>query len=407
MAIYARILQETPIRLWGLSARERFERMFSKAGISTLQEGVSPVAGQDSVLILRGDFLFDQRLLENMAVEAGIILEINTAEGPRPVAAHVTAEMADLMEAVLNDDARHDYPAGLRRETPATLVPVYLKTLKKFDPPYLIKISEQNRRKLEKRLFSGSYKGVTDLVTKWLWPIPAQWATGICARYGIVPNHVTSLSLILSILALVQFYYGFYAWGLMSAWLMTFLDTVDGKLARVTINYSTFGNIFDHAIDLVFPPLWYLAWGMSLQMEQSAIPGVSMSLVLWLIMVGYIAGRLVEFVFKQFLESSGIFCWQLIDSCFRLITGRRNPNLLLLTFSLFFGRPDLGLLAVCLWTVLSSLFLIVRLFTGIRARLTSGPLRSWFLDVDPVNDRLSMCQRWFYRRPDVDAGGNG
>ena len=32
---------------------------------------------------------------------------------------------------------------------------------------------------------------------------------------------------------------------------MTFLDTVDGKLARCTIASSKLGNIFDHGIDLV------------------------------------------------------------------------------------------------------------------------------------------------------------
>jgi phosphatidylglycerophosphate synthase len=228
--------------------------------------------------------------------------------------------------------------------------------------------------------------------------VPARWVTGFCTRHGIVPNQVTSLSLVLSILAGLLFYEGYYALGLIAAWLMTFLDTVDGKLARVTLNYSAFGNIFDHAIDLIFPPIWYLAWGVSLQ----NLPWISMPVALWLILGGYIAGRLVEVIFKQCLESSGIFCWQPVDSCFRLITGRRNPNLVLLTISLFFGRPDLGFLAVCLWTVLSSLFLALRLIKGIQARLKSGPLRSWFLDVDPLDDTLTVCQRWFCRRPKVE-----
>jgi len=108
---------------------------------------------------------------------------------------------------------------------------------------------------------------------------------------------------------------------------------------------------------------------------------------------------LVEVIFKQFLESSGIFCWQPVDSCFRLITGRRNPNLILLTASLFIGRPDIGLLAVCLWTVLSSIFLVARLVMGIHARVTSGPLRSWFIDLDPTDESLTMYKRWFCRRP--------
>ncbi len=394
MPVCVRILQENPLRLWELTSRERLERMLTKAGVSCEQRDNSPVAGEDSVLLLRGDFLYDQRIVKNMVDSVGVVLEIDTSQGAKPVAAHVSAELADQMETILSDDDCHDYPQGLRQETPETLVDAYLMELRKFDVPYILPITENNRRSLEKRLFDGSYKGVTDLVTKWLWPTPARWATGICTRYGIVPNQVTSLSLILSALAVFMFYQGFYATGLAMAWFMTFLDTVDGKLARVTLNYSAFGNIFDHAIDLIFPPIWYVVWAMSLQ----SIPGMSTEVAIWMVMAGYIAGRLVELVFKQFIESSGIFCWQPIDSCFRLITGRRNPNLVLLTVSLFFGRPDIGLLAVCLWTALSSVFLVARLAMGIQARMTSGPLRSWFLDVDPADETLTFTQRWFCRR---------
>jgi phosphatidylglycerophosphate synthase len=406
MAIFTRIFQESPIRLWGLSSRERLDRMLKKAGVTIQHENDRPVAEKDSVLLLRGDYLFDQRILLNLLSAPGVIIEVETASGSRPVAAHVAPELADQVEAIICQDGGSDYPTGLRCETPETLASSYLKDLRKFDAPYLLPISKKNSRKLEKRLFAGSYKGVTDLVTKWLWPVPAQWVTRLCARYNIFPNHVTSLSLLLSILAVFQFYYGAYAWGLFSAWLMTFLDTVDGKLARVTINYSPFGNIFDHAIDLVFPPIWYFAWGMSFQLLQPEIWGIPIDMVIWLIIGGYVAGRLVELLFKQFLESSGIFCWQVIDSCFRLITGRRNPNLVLLTVSLFFGRPDLGLLAVSLWTVLSSVFLVARLFMGVQTRIKSGPLRSWFLDVDPENDQLSFFQRLFCRRPDVATQGH-
>jgi phosphatidylglycerophosphate synthase len=392
------IIHDSPIRLWGLSSRERLERMFKKAGLPGIQE--EPLsADEDTVLILRGDYLYDQRIIQNLLDKNSVVLEINTAEGPLPVAAHVSPELAERMRKLLSEGGPCDYPEGLQLETPDTLVTAYMKSLLKFEPPFLLRITEKNRRSLEKRLFDGSYKGVTDLVTKWLWPMPARWATRICARYGIVPNHVTSLSLVLSVFAGGLFYFGYYASGLVAAWFMTFLDTVDGKLARVTLNYSTFGNIFDHAIDLIFPPIWYLAWGMSL----ATLPGVSHAVAFWAVMAGYIAGRMIELIFSLGLESSGIFCWQPIDSCFRLITGRRNPNLVILTASLCFARPDLGFLTVCLWTVLSSLFLIARLGMGLYTRITSGPLRSWFLDIDPSNDSLSFYQRWFCRRPDAKS----
>ena len=117
---------------------------------------------------------------------------------------------------------------------------------------------------MEKLLFSWSYKGVTDLVTKFVWPKPARHVVRFCARIGASPNMITTLGLILVIAACWLFERQYYFEGLLAGWIMTFLDTVDGKLARVTIQSSRFGHLFDHLIDLFHPPFWYIYWGMSL-----------------------------------------------------------------------------------------------------------------------------------------------
>ena len=71
---------------------------------------------------------------------------------------------------------------------------------------------------------------------------------------------VTSTSLVLALLTIVCFARGSFVLGLGLAWIMTFLDTVDGKLARVTLTSSKWGNVFDHGTDLVHPPFWWFAW---------------------------------------------------------------------------------------------------------------------------------------------------
>ena len=43
-----------------------------------------------------------------------------------------------------------------------------------------------------------------------------------------------------------------------------------------------------------------------------------------------------------------IHVWRPIDSKFRLITARRNPNMVILVGALLFGRPDVGLELVAL-----------------------------------------------------------
>jgi hypothetical protein len=68
--------------------------------------------------------------------------------------------------------------------------------------------------------------------------------------------------------------------------------------------------------------------------------------------------------------------WTRFDSLFRLITARRNPNLIILTVATLAGRPDLGIVAVAVWTLVSMLVHTVRLVQAARQR-RHGPLHSW------------------------------
>jgi phosphatidylglycerophosphate synthase len=175
---------------------------------------------------------------------------------------------------------------------------------------------------------------------------------------------------------------------------MTFLDTVDGKLARVTVTSSRVGHVLDHGVDVVHPPLWYIAWGLGLATFDPGVPGLTVAITLAVIVVGYVLGRLVEGAFHLIAPFS-IFLWRRLDSYSRLITARRNPNLIWLTVSALAGRPDLGLVAVAAWTALSTLVLLARLAMALLERRTSGPLRSWLIDANQDPPARSLATRIF------------
>ena len=95
-----------------------------------------------------------------------------------------------------------------------------------------------------------------------------------------------------------------------------------------------------------------------------------------MVVIGYLIGRLLEAVFILTF-SIETHCWRPIDSLFRTITARRNPNMVLLTVGTIGGRPDLGLVMVALWTVVSIGFHSARVLQALVERSRGVPIRRW------------------------------
>lgn len=392
MITYIYILGDSETNIWGLSGRERLQRMLKAFTQIRLVDSPEQIPVHAPALFLRADHLFDARVLTAL-INTRVDLVLSSDIG-QSVAIRITDGNMPRVLANFMDGGKGEAFSALPRYTLKDLDLLGLQqTLKKRDLPYLLSISRDNCRRLESELFARSYKGVTDLVTKWLWPIPAFWAVRVCVRFGIRPNQVTLLSLVFAVLAGVTFWYGHYGIGLVMGWLMTFMDTVDGKLARVTVTSSRFGDVLDHGLDIIHPPLWYMAWGVGLTAALTQAP--DLPIVFWLILIGYVGGRLCEGVFQFWIASFDIFIWRPLDSFNRLITARRNPNLILLTFGWFIDRPDIGLWSVIIWHLLSTIFLAVRVMMGWQARRAHGPLRSWFEDIVPGEDEGKLAVRIF------------
>jgi phosphatidylglycerophosphate synthase len=347
-------------------------------------------------LILNGQYLFEIRTL------AGLLRRKNTvlidARDKTPAAALV--DMANAPE-VIGQLEKKSLPESLEAITPYDLS-AFNETLRSAQTPLLEPVQQDVKVYLENRLYGNAYRGITDLVTKFWWPRPAKKAVHLSARLGLSPNMVTTTGLLLVLAACYLFLHGQYLAGLAAGWLMTFLDTVDGKLARVTVQSSQFGHLYDHAIDLFHPPFWYIFWGMSLHNFQPVL-GIGLSEMYGLIVIGYIAGRIVEGVFPL-LGDCSIFTWRPFDAWFRLVTARRNPCLIILTACTFVGRPDWGFIAVTFWTVLTTIVLFIRLLQGMIKRIKSGRLQSWLSDDDILQGPHARAFKIFGKTRSAYAG---
>ena len=87
--------------------------------------------------------------------------------------------------------------------------------------------------------------------------------------------------------------------------------------------------------------------------------------------------RLIEGVFMRQNDMMHIHVWRKFDSQFRLITARRNPNMVILFAGLVVMRPDWGIIGVAAWTAVSLVVHLVRLVQAIARKAKGETLVSW------------------------------
>jgi phosphatidylglycerophosphate synthase len=357
---------ENPVRVFGLGGDERARRLAGNAGFECADS--FPESG--GVLLANLGFAWDPAWLKLIGSRPGSVL---LSDG-KPVLAHVTAGgPAETVErAMLGQGGSVE---GLE-QIDAESAEVTNDELRKRERPFVLPLHPDTAGQVERAAYDASYKGVTDALTLYLWRKPAFYLTRWAAEAGLSPNAITGVGALLCLLAFFYFWFGNYWLGVLAGFIFMVLDTVDGKLARCTGSSSKWGNILDHGIDLIHPPFWYWAWAHGLAGVGRPLEPVYETMLLAAIVIGYIAQRVIEGIFIARFGMH-IHVWRPVDSKFRLITARRNPNMVILVVALLFGRPDVGLELVGAWTILSLIFHLVRLAQAEMLAWRGQPIVSW------------------------------
>jgi phosphatidylglycerophosphate synthase len=344
------IVGECDQQLFGMKPAERLGRQCSKLGGQQLIAHASAVLSDDTIAWL--------------AANRGTV--VTSTEG-RPLAVVVEhAEIDAGRKAIVGE-------GGLAMTSADAIGPVYVRKLRRTLEPLALSLGEQPRGVVERKLFASVYKGVTDVVTKYAWPEPALWLTRGAAGIGLSPNVVTVVGLILTFVAGWQFYIGNLVTGMAAAWLMTLLDTVDGKLARVTVTSSWLGNQLDHGNDLIHPPLWWYCLANGISIADPGHPWTWASC--WVILATYLIGRVLE---RGFKKQFGInpFMWKQFDSRFRMIISRRNIILLIMTVGIAAGTTAEAFVLCAVWSVISVLIQGYRYLQAV-GHSRREPIRAW------------------------------
>lgn len=358
---------DNPTLLWGMTNAERSRRIAAAQGLGFADRTDGPA------LLANLAYAFDPAWIAHLKTRPGSVV---TRAGV-PALAHVAdpAAQAALIEAMRRGAA---LPPGLGLEEirAESEDGIFNEALRKREQPFVERLVPEAVPAIERASYTGAYKGVTDLLTKYLWPEWAFVLTRIAARLHVTPNQVTAIGSLLCIVATIAFWHGWFWTGLATGLVFMVLDTVDGKLARCTITSSKLGNAWDHGVDLVHPPFWWWAWAAGCAPYGRPLSDATFWWVIGTMLFGYVAQRLIE---GAFIVRFGmhIHVWRKFDSDFRLVTARRNPNMVILFALLLVGRPDWGIVGVAVWTALSLVVHLVRLVQAMAVRARGGRIVSW------------------------------
>ncbi len=122
----------------------------------------------------------------------------------------------------------------------------------------------------------------------------ARWLVTPLQRTRVVPNHLTTVRLLVGLAAVAAFMPGTYGWSNVAALLLVlsnFLDHADGELARLSGKTSRFGHLYDLASDATVTIMLFFAIGVGI--GDGNRPGVAVEFPL----LGAIAGTAVAFIF--------------------------------------------------------------------------------------------------------------
>lgn len=336
-----------PLR-WCRDEGDSAERLRSALGETPGAEWVALAA--DAVVDgrLLAHFLAGRGGLAFFGERGGVLLRAK--EGDLPSAGDLGLE-ALAQQAV--DGGRIERFAGRGFEE-------HIQSLRRNQAPYLLRVgAPADCGPVERFLFWSNYKGSTDFMTRYVYP-PLVWAmVRPLARWRVHPNWVTAVDIAATVVAVPFFVAGAWLPGFVCAYLMSVLDSVDGKLARVTFTSSRAGDVMDHGLDLVHPPFWYLAWGYALGGGDTASAPYLASL--WLFAF-YVGDRVMAPLFR-WRTGRSIHGFTRFDERMRTFISRRNVNLPAFTLAVAadalwpgLRAAEITLYAVVAWQVVCMVF---------------------------------------------------
>jgi len=314
----------------------------------------------ESLVVLRGDIVFDARLLRVLAAQNQSAVLIDRAAAP--VLVELVASAPEMAGAKFCGAAVVDYDwaaarsgsfeENLRRDLATERIaaidvaaePAYSREMRRDLRPFWFPAPSPYEKKLAERLLLRSaQKGAPDLPALIHAPIE-NFLISRLSKSSITPNQLTFFSNVVAWTATILFATGRLGWGLMVALIVGVLDGLDGKQARLKVETTKSGKL-EHWFDALFEWSWWIALAYHFQRtgQLTAAFGYLSLLICAEAVAALAKWSVVRFCGRSIDELSNL------TRAVRLIGGRRNIYIWILALGIVLGTPGQAFTLVAWW----------------------------------------------------------
>jgi phosphatidylglycerophosphate synthase len=233
---------------------------------------------------------------------------------------------------------------------------LYIAEIRRQAAPFWCAVEAPADAEFCKRaLITGAQKHILDAVA-WYVNRPLENALTLrIADWPITPNQVTLSAAALGFVVTGLLLAGCWLPALLLAFVVSVLDGVDGKLARVKALASRLGQL-EHSFDLLYEQSWYIAfaWATYMQRRELLVLVVGFFMLWW--------DSFARHVSMQFRQAVGVSLsdYAPFDRAFRRWDGRRNTYMLYMLLGAITRQPFYALCAMALHALLTGVVYAVR-----------------------------------------------
>jgi phosphatidylglycerophosphate synthase len=306
------------------------------------------------LLVVRGDCVFDNRLLQSLSAKTSASNLIDSAApaklqwcGAALLQHDWTLEQSGSLEQSLNSGTEKCEIAALDLADQ----PLYSPALRRNLRPFWFSAPPAGQEKqAESVLLNSVQKGTQDFPAYIHAPIEKFLVSHLC-KTSITPNQLTIVWAIGALATTVLFSQGQLVWGIAVALIVGIIDGLDGKQARIKVE-TTKGGKLEHRLDSFFEVAWPTALAFHFYVS-GQLPGAFRYLLILIVAeaIDGIGKGGIYFAAEKLHEEPGLF-----DRMVRLVGGRRNIYIWMLALGVIWGAPEKAFIVMAWWEVATAVF---------------------------------------------------